>query len=238
MDFGTPQFWVAVLQIIAIDIVLSGDNAVVIALACRSLPTEQRRKGIFWGVTGAISLRVLLTFFAIALLGLPYLKLAGAILLLWIGVKLMLPDKPTAQEIASSESLLVAIRTIIIADFVMSLDNVVAVAAAAQGSVLLLIFGLIVSIPLIVWSSQLIMRFMDRYPIIITLGAGLLGWVAGGMAATDPVIQPWAERTIPFYEWTAQLAGALFVVSIGALLSRRAQPAIKGQEPPNTASPD
>lgn len=222
MEFGTPQFWVAVLQIIAIDIVLSGDNAVVIALACRSLPTEQRRKGIFWGVSGAVLLRVLLTFFAVALLGFPYLKLAGAILLLWIGVKLMLPDEPTAQEIASSESLLAAIRTIIIADFVMSLDNVVAVAAAADGSILLLIFGLIVSIPLIVWSSQIIMRLMDRYPIIITLGAGLLGWVAGDMATTDPVVQPWAERTLPLYEWTMPLIGALFVVAVGSWLSKRA----------------
>ncbi len=218
MEFGSPEFWVAVLQIIAIDIVLSGDNAVVIALACRSLPPQQRRKGIFWGVTGAISLRVILTFFAVTLLDLPYLKAIGAALLLWIGVKLMLPDKPTALEIASSESLIAAVRTIIIADFVMSLDNVIAVAAAADGSILLLIFGLIVSIPLIVWGSQLILHFMDRYPIIITLGAGLLGWVAGDMAVSDPVIQPWAMNAIPFAEWTAALAGALFVVLVGTWL--------------------
>ncbi|MBA2351927.1 MAG: TerC family protein [Burkholderiales bacterium] len=221
MEFGSPEFWVAVLQIIAIDIVLSGDNAVVIALACRSLPPQQRRKGIFWGVTGAISLRVILTFFAVTLLDLPYLKAIGAALLLWIGVKLMLPDKPTSHDIPSSESLIAAIKTIIIADFVMSLDNVVAVAAAADGSILLLIFGLIVSIPLIVWGSQLILRFMDRYPIIITLGAGLLGWVAGDMAVSDPVIQPWAEQAIPFPEWTAALAGALFVAVVGTWLKTR-----------------
>lgn len=157
---NAPGFWVAVLQIILIDIVLSGDNAVVIALACRNLPEAQRRLGILWGVVGAIGLRVALTFFAVGLLDYPWLKLGGGILLLWIGMQLLIPEDEGKHDVKPADHLLGAIRTIIVADGVMSLDNVIGVAAAAKGNLYLLGFGLILSIPLIVWSSQLIMKLM------------------------------------------------------------------------------
>ena len=184
------------MQIIAIDIVLSGDNAVVIALACRNLPPAQRKLGIFWGVVGAVGLRVVLTAFAAGLLGLPYLKLVGGALLLWIGIKLLLPDDGGGHEITAASHLWGAVKTIIVADFIMSLDNVIAVAAASRDSVMLLLFGLAVSIPLIVASSQLILHFMERFPIIVTLGAGLLGYVAGGMIVTDVLVREWAHTLV------------------------------------------
>ena len=194
-----PQFWVAVLQIVLIDLLLSGDNAVVIALACRKLSGRQRRLGIIWGVGGAIGLRVVLTFFAVTLLTLNYVKLVGSALLLWIGIKLVLPQQSDGgQEIKAAGNLMSAIRTIIIADLVMSLDNVIAVAAAARDSVFLLIFGLALSIPLMVWASQLILRLMDRFPSIILGGGALLGWIALSMAITDPVVAPAIE---PIEQW-------------------------------------
>ena len=229
MEFGSPQFWVAVLQIILIDIVLSGDNAVVIALACRKLPTEQRRKGIMWGVAGAILLRVILTAFAAVLLGMPYLKLIGGLLLLWIGVKLLVPESTHGDgDIAASDNLWGAVKTIIIADFVMSIDNVIAVAGAAHGDLGLLIFGLAVSIPLIVWSSQLMLKLMDRFPVIITGGAGLLGWVAGNMIATDAVLKPWLTTYLPYADRILAVVGAVLVVVTGLAMARRAgRPAAK-----------
>jgi YjbE family integral membrane protein len=147
LDLSSSLFWIAVGQIILIDIVLSGDNAVVIALACRNLSPEQRRKGIFWGVAGAISLRVVLTVFAALVMNLPWLKLVGGLLLVWIAVKLMLPEEVDGHDIKASGNLWGAIKTIIVADFVMSLDNVIAVAGAAHGSLALLLFGLAVSNP-------------------------------------------------------------------------------------------
>jgi len=225
MDLSSPQFWIAVLQIILIDILLSGDNAVVIALACRSLPPRQRRLGIFWGVAGAIILRVTLTFFAVSLLAIPYLKIVGAALLLWIGVKLIQPqDDDEGHEIRAAGNLLGAIRTIIIADFVMSLDNVIAVAAAARDSLFLLIFGLALSIPLMVWASQLILRLMDRFPSIIVLGGALLGWVGLSMAVHDPVVKDWVTAQAAWLNWVAPAAGAALVVAVGKLLSLRAGP--------------
>jgi YjbE family integral membrane protein len=167
MIFASHEFWIAVLQIIAIDIVLSGDNAVVIALACRNLPPAQRRLGILWGVAGAVGLRVVLTAFAAGLLGFPWLKLIGGCLLLWIAVKLLLPEEPEGPDIAAPKQLGAAVKTIIVADFVMSLDNVIAVAAAARDSMTLLLFGLAVSIPLIIWSSQIILKLMERFPVIV-----------------------------------------------------------------------
>jgi len=223
MDLSSPQFWIAVLQIILIDIVLSGDNAVVIALACRNLPPRQRRLGIFWGVSGAIILRVTLTFFAVSLLAIPYLKIVGAALLLWIGVKLIQPqDDGEGHEIRAAGNLLGAIRTIIIADLVMSLDNVIAVAAAARDSLFLLIFGLALSIPLMVWASQLILRLMDRFPSIIVLGGALLGWVGLSMAVNDPVVKDWVAAQAAWLNWVAPAAGAGLVVAVGKLLSLRA----------------
>ncbi len=225
MEPSSPQFWIAVLQIILIDILLSGDNAVVIALACRKLPPRQRRLGIFWGVAGAITLRVTLTFFAVSLLAIPYLKIVGAAMLLWIGVKLIQPQNDgQGHEIRAAGNLLGAIRTIIIADFVMSLDNVIAVAAAARDSRFLLIFGLALSIPLIVWASQLILRLVDRFPSIIVLGGALLGWVGLSMAVHDPVMKEWMVAQPAWLNWVAPAAGAALVAAVGNLLSLRAGP--------------
>ena len=183
---GSAQFWVDVLKIIMIDVLLSGDNVVVIALACRNLPLEQRRKGILLGVGGAIGLRVVLTFFAVGLLALPYLKLIGALLLLWIGIKLILPEEEHgAGSIKAETRLLGAVKTIVIADFVMSLDNVLGVAAAAKGNAALLGLGLLISIPLIAWSSQLVLKLIDRFPVIIYAGGALLGYVAGEMLVSE-----------------------------------------------------
>ena len=222
LDLSNPQFWVAVAQIVLIDILLSGDNAVVIALACRNLPDRQRKLGIFWGVAGAIGLRVTLTFFAVSLLAMSYVKLVGALLLFWIGIKLILPQSEDGgHEIKAAGNLMSAIRTIIVADFVMSLDNVIAVAAAARDSVFLLIFGLALSIPLMVWASQLILRLMDRYPFIITLGGALLGWIAATMAVSDPAIRDFLAPYKDWLAWVAPIAGALLVVIIGKMMNAR-----------------
>ncbi len=189
-----PEFWFAVGQIIMIDILLGGDNAVVIALACRKLPARQRLLGILWGTAGAIVLRVVLIFFALSLLAIPYLKLIGALLLVWIGIKLLLPEEDDKHgRLQSSERLWAAVKTVIVADFVMSLDNVIAIAGSAEGAggdhkMTLVIFGLLVSIPIIVWGSQLVVRLMDRFPIVITMGGMLLGWIAGEMAMSDPAL--------------------------------------------------
>jgi YjbE family integral membrane protein len=222
MDIFSPEFWVAVLQIIAIDIVLGGDNAIVIALACRRLPKEQRNRGIFWGVFGAIALRVVLISFALTLLAIPFLKIIGALLLVWIGIKLLQPEpENSTHEIDASTTLLGAIKTIIIADVVMSLDNVIAIAGAAKDSVGLVIFGLIVSVPIIVWGSKLIMKLMDRFPIIIIIGAGLLGWIAGDMAITDVAINEWVSTNAIFLHWFSPVCGALIIVITGKLLATR-----------------
>lgn len=223
MAFDDPQFWVAVIQIIAIDIVLGGDNAVVIALACRRLPEQQRKLGIFWGVFGAIMLRVVLIFFALSLLAIPYLKIAGAALLIWIGVKLLQPESSSegGHEVDASTTLLGAIKTIIVADAVMSLDNVIAIAGAAKDDLSLVIFGLVVSVPIIVWGSQLVMKIMDRYPITIAIGAGLLGWIAGDMVVTDVVTKAWVDSQAHYLHWVAPAFAALVVITAGKTLAAR-----------------
>jgi YjbE family integral membrane protein len=224
MDFGSPQFWIAVLQIIAIDIMLGGDNAVVIALACRKLPEAQRKQGIFWGVVGAIGLRVVLIFFALQLLAIPYLKVVGALLLLWIGVKLLLPEEGEGHgEVEGATTLAGAIKTIIVADAVMSLDNVIAVAGAAKGSIGLVVFGILVSIPIVVWGSQFVLKLMDRFPIVITLGAALLGWIAGDMLVTDVALKPYLESAPRWLPVACAIGGALIVVVIGKAIAARAQ---------------
>jgi YjbE family integral membrane protein len=215
-------FWLAVAQIIAIDILLGGDNAVVIALACRRLPEAQRNRGIFWGAFGAIALRIVLIFFALQLLELPFLKIVGALLLLWIGVKLLLPaDAEEHSGIEGSAHLVGAIKTIVVADAVMSLDNVIAVAGAAHGNIVLVTFGILVSVPIIVWGSRLVLKLMDRFPIVIPLGAALLGWIAGSMLLGDAVLKPWTEGLPRMTPHAASLVGAVFVIVLGRLLGRR-----------------
>ncbi|MES1983046.1 MAG: TerC family protein [Pseudomonadota bacterium] len=220
--FASPDFWVDVFKIIMIDLLLSGDNAVVIALACRNLPPAQRKKGILYGVGGAIGLRVILTFFAVGLLTIPYLKLVGAVLLLWIGIKLLLPeDAHGDHKIKANTHLWGAIKTIIVADFVMSLDNVLGVAAVAHGNIFLLVFGLLVSIPLIAWSSQLVLKLIDRFPIIVLAGGGLLGYVAGEMLVSDPLVAAQLERMPHAAHWLIPAGCAVFVIVIGMWLAAR-----------------
>ena len=223
--FSSPAFWVAVGQIILIDILLGGDNAVVIALACRGLPPKQRRMGIIYGTAGAIILRVILIAFALALLAIPYLKVVGGILLVWIGVKLLLPhEDDDHSNISASDKLWGAVKTVIVADLVMSVDNVLAIAGAAQGAgthqLPLVIFGLLVSIPIIIAGSQIVLKLMDRFPIIITLGAMLLGWIAGQMIYTDPAVKPHVPAD-KLYEYATAAAGALLVLAIGKLAIAR-----------------
>jgi YjbE family integral membrane protein len=226
-DVTSPVFWLALSQIILINIVLSGDNAVVIALACRSLPAQQQKKAIIFGSMGAIVLRIILTFFAVYLLSLPYLKLIGAALLLWIGVGLLKGDDGD-EDIEGNSGLMAAVKTIIIADLVMSLDNVIGVAAAAKGDVALLVIGLVISIPLIIFGSTLILKLMTRFPVIITLGAALLGWVAGEMCLSDPAIKHWVEQQPHVLHYIVPAAGALLVVAIGKWLASRS--AAEGEE--------
>lgn len=222
----TPEFWLAVGQIVMIDILLGGDNAVVIALACRNLPPDLRKKGIIWGTLGAIVLRIVLIFFAMSLLKLPYLKLIGAVLLFWIGVKLLVPDDDGHGDLKASDKLLGAIKTIIVADFVMSVDNVIGIAGAAQSAgheghqMPLVIFGLLVSIPIIVWGSSLVLKLMDRFPIVITAGGMLLGWIGGTLAISDPAVHPYVPDS-EFNHYAAAVAGALLVWALGTLLAKR-----------------
>ncbi|ASL44702.1 hypothetical protein bAD24_I14555 [Burkholderia sp. AD24] len=226
LEFFATLHWGAVIQIIVIDILLGGDNAVVIALACRNLPASQRTRGVLWGTAGAIVLRVALIAFAVALLDVPLLKFAGGLLLLWIGVRLMAPAHDAHENVKPADKLLSAIKTIIVADAVMSLDNVIAIAGAAEAAdpehrLALVIFGLIVSIPLIVWGSQLVLKLLDRFPIVITLGAALLGWIAGGLIVNDPAGDRWPILDTALAEYGMSIAGALFVVILGYLLKRR-----------------
>jgi YjbE family integral membrane protein len=215
---GSSFFWVTLGQIMLINIVLSGDNAVVIAMASRSLPPRQQKQAIFFGSFGAIGLRIVLTFFAVLLLGLPYLKLAGSVLLGWIGVQMLVPDEADA-EIDGHSHLWGAIKTIVVADFIMSLDNVLGVAAAAKDNVLLLVLGLGLSIPLIIYGSTVILRLMNRYPVIVTLGGGVLGWVAGEMLVSDPVLAPWVESQADWLHTAAPVVAAIGVVAVGKSLA-------------------
>ena len=221
MSFASPEFWIALVQIIGVNIVLSGDNAVVIALASRGLPAQQQKKAILWGSGAAVVMRIALTIVAVELLRLPYLKLVGAALLLWIAVQLLVPEDEGEGHGAGASTLAAAIKTILLADLVMSLDNVIAVAAAAKGNTALLIIGLAISIPLVVFASRLLLVLMERYPIIITIGAALLGWVAGEMAVSDPIIKTWIDTQAAWLHWLAPLAGAVGVVLIGKWLAGR-----------------
>jgi YjbE family integral membrane protein len=217
----SPDFWIGLVKIIWINIILSGDNAVVIALAARSLPPQQQRKAIFWGSGAAVVLRIVLTVVAAWLLELPYLQVVGGLLLLWIGVQLLSEDDDE-DEGNSKEygSLMAAVRTILIADLVMSLDNVIAVAAAAKGSMVLLVLGLAISIPLVIFGSTLMIKLMERFPIIVVLGAGLIGWVGGETIASDVAFKDFAAANT-WLHYAAAVAGAVFVVAVGKMLQAR-----------------
>jgi len=231
MDLASPEFWLALGKIIWVNVLLSGDNAVVIALAARSLPPKQQKRAIMIGSGAAIALRIVLTLVAAQLLLLPYLKLIGAALLLYIGVTLLLPeDENDGDGEPVAASMATAVRTILIADLVMSLDNVIAVAAAADGNIPLLVIGLATSIPLVIFGSTLLLKVIERFPLIVWAGAALLGFIAGEIAVTDPAVRAWIaaqELALGFGEGRLPLlsgaVGAVFVVLLGkVLISRRA----------------
>ena len=226
VELATPQFWVAVVEIIFVNILLSGDNAVVIALACRNLAQRQRRQGIFWGVLGAIVLRIVLTFFAMSLLAYPWLKLIGGALLLWIGVKLITQDDGGEHKVKASDRLMTAVWTIIVADLIMSLDNVVGVAAAAKGDGLLIVFGLVTSIPIVIVGSQIIMHLIARFPVLVLAGGGLLGYIAGEMVIEDPALQSWIAANAAEVAWIVPPLGFAAVVAMGLWLTRRRRRAV------------
>ena len=228
MEF-TPAFWEGLLKIIGVNIVLSGDNAVVIALASRSLPPHLRSKAIWFGALGAVGLRLIFSFFIVELMAVPYIKIIGAILLLWIGVKMIVPEQGDHGngEGTATAGIWGAIRTIIIADAVMSLDNVIAIAAAANGNILLIGIGLAMSVPLIIYGSTLILNVFIRYPILIVAGAGLIGWIAGEIWISDPAIADWTHEIIEMHgewiEFASAIAGALFVIALGKIIAARAE---------------
>ena len=225
MEFlQSADFWIGLVKIVWINIILSGDNAVVIALAARSLPPHQQKKAVFWGSGAAVVLRIVLTVVAAKLLELSFLQIIGGCLLLWIGYQLLGSDEDDAGEAKTYGSLMAAVRTILLADLVMSLDNVIAVAAAAHGSILLLVLGLAVSIPLVIFGSTLMIKLMERFPVIVLLGAALIGWVGGETIANDTALHGYAMAH-PSLHYIAAALGAALVVGAGkfsALKSRRA----------------
>ena len=245
-EIQTAHFWTGLMMIIWVNIVLSGDNAVVIALAARSLPQRQQGKAIAWGAGAAVVLRIILTIVAVEALKWPYLRVIGGLLLLWIATKLLMPEDG-GDDVESSDNLIQAIKVILIADLVMSLDNVIAVAAAAKGSTLLLVLGLAISIPLVIFGATLLMKLMERYPVIITVGAALLGWVAGEMLVTDITLVDWISANMPWMHlhlplfgdisW-AQILGAVLVVVVGKWLAARAEKARENEKVVDLAAED
>jgi len=226
MDYlQTADFWIGLVKIVWINIILSGDNAVVIAMAARSLPAAQQKKAVIFGSGAAVVLRILLTVVAAKLLALPYLQILGGALLLWIGVQLLGDEDEDNGEEKQYGSMLAAVRTILLADLVMSLDNVIAVAAAAQGSMVLLILGLAISIPLVIFGSTLMIKLMERFPIIIMLGAALIGWVGGETIVSDVALRG-ALAANPWLHYAGAAAGAVFVVVFGKWQQRRAASAM------------
>ncbi|KAF1015446.1 MAG: TerC family protein [Burkholderia sp.] len=218
--------WAAVVQIVIIDLLLGVDNAVIIALACRNLQKNQHLRGVIWGTVGAIVLRVVLISFAVLLLNIPLLKLMGGLLLLWIGANLIGPTEEGHDEIQGADRLWGAVRTIIVADAVMSIDNVLAIAGAAeranqQNWLALGIFGLVVSIPVIIWGSTLVLKLLDRFPLIVILGAALLGWISGGLIISDPALDRWPWLEAPALVHGASIVGGLLVVAVGLWWKRR-----------------
>ena len=228
----TPEFWEGLLKIVFVNILLSGDNAVVIALASRSLPPHLRSRAIWFGALGAVGLRLIFSLFIVQLMAISYLKIVGAVLLLWIGVKMIVPEH-RAEEVGEDNgngggySIWNAIKTIVIADAVMSLDNVIAIAAAANGNFTLIAIGLAMSVPLIIYGSTLMLHFLIRYPVLVMFGAGLIGWIAGEIWITDPAVVGWTHEIMETYghwlEWASAAAGAILVVAVGKILAARAE---------------
>jgi YjbE family integral membrane protein len=226
-----------VLQIVWIDLLLSGDNAVVIAMACRSLPEEQRRWGIILGAGAAVLLRIVFAAVIVQLLALPYVHIVGGVLLLWIAVQLALDDH-AAHKVKARSSLFGAVATIVIADGVMSLDNVVAIAGASRGSLELMIFGLLLSVPLIVFGSTLLLKLLDRFPIIAWGGAALLGWIAGEMIAAEPFVDrwldegllaPWLARAPIYPEFFVEVAGLVLTLAVAGSIKWQRTPAVTAE---------
>jgi YjbE family integral membrane protein len=236
-DLSTAAFWAALWKIIIANIILSGDNAVVIAMACQNLSDKYRRPAIFFGSAGAIVLRIVFCAVIGLLLGIPYLKLVGGALLLWIGVKLVVEEEEAA-DIKAHENVWAAVWTIIVADAVMSLDNAIAIAAAAQGDFTLIVLGLVISIPIIIVGATLISKMLDRFPWLGLIGAALIGWIAGEVMAGDgkhdavtpdgkvvEIIHPgtvaaWLDAHLPHADYVCAAVGAVFVVGLGLLLAR------------------
>ena len=216
----STDFWIGLFKIVWINIILSGDNAVVIALAARSLPSEQQKKAVLFGSGAAVVLRIGLTVVAAKLLAMSFLQIVGGLLLLWIGVQLLVDEEGGEQEAAGSGSLMAAVRTILIADLVMSLDNVIAVAAAAKGDMVLLILGLAISIPLVVFGSTLMIRLMERFPVIIMLGAALIGWVGGETIASDAALRS-VVMDYPWLRYAGAALGMTTVIGLGRKLRKR-----------------
>lgn len=209
------EFWTGLLQIIAIDILLGGDNAVVIALACRDLPERQKQRAMLWGAIGAVGVRLALMFFALALLRIVYLKLVAALFLFWIGINLLGGEAKSGKANEVREDMLSAIRTIIVADAVMSLDNIVGVAGAANGDMMLIVLGISISVPVILWGSRLVLAMMDRFPALIVMGAGLIGWISGSMVVSDAALENWVKMEMPYLTWASPSFFAVSTVLIG-----------------------
>ncbi|QFR31992.1 TerC family protein [Ancylobacter sp. TS-1] len=222
MDYFEPLFWLALLKIIWINVLLSGDNAVVIAMACRSLPDKMRRTGMILGAGVAVGMRIVFTAIIAVLLGLPWLRVVGALALMYIAVDLVLPEEGEEGGVAAHDNLWRAVGTIAVADLVMSLDNVVAIAAVADGNWTLIIIGLVISIPMIIAGAALIMGLLARFPFLVWAGAALLGWVAGEMFVSDvKVLEYFGEAAVHHYEYAAAALGAGLVLAIGWVLARR-----------------
>lgn len=225
----SPEFWEGLVKILLVNIVLSGDNAVVIALASRSLPAHLRSKAVWLGAGGAVVLRLIFCFFIVELIAIPYLKIIGAALLVWIGVKMLVPEHDENEHEENGEvakaGIWSAVKTIVVADAVMSLDNVIAIVAAAKGDIMLIGIGLAVSVPLIIYGSTLILKILIRFPIFITLGAGLIGWIAGEIWLSDPAVAAWSKAVMDTHghwlEYAAAASGAVIVVVAGKLIASR-----------------
>jgi YjbE family integral membrane protein len=228
---GMSQAVIALTQIMLINVVLSGDNAVVIALACRRLSPAHQKKAFIWGSVGVVVLMVGLTACVVFLLSLPYLEIVGSLLLLWIGIKLLVAEDAAEDgKVEQKATLMAAIRTIIIADIIMSLDNVLAMAGAAKGHMWMLIAGLVVTVPIILFGSALLMKLMDRFPVFVMIGAALIGWVAGEMLISDPAIKDWVDTNMSILHWVSPITCAVAVIAIGKTLehlgSRKSSPDI------------